>query len=58
MDYNPDPPENWSMPDDLAERISEIVNKKLYAPEEDQKEAIDDLARDVALIEPNPVDLK
>ena len=38
------------MPDDLAKRISELVNKKPYGPEDDLKEAIDDLARDIALI--------
>jgi hypothetical protein len=44
------------LPNDLTRRISELVNKKPYAPEDDLQEALDDLARDIALIEPNPVD--
>jgi hypothetical protein len=53
---NHDIPEGWSMPDDMARRISELVNKKPYAPEDDLQDALDEMARDIALIEPNPVD--
>ena len=56
MDNNTDLPEGWAMPDGLARRISELVNKKPYAPEDDLQDALDDMARDIALIEPNPVD--
>ena len=42
--------------DNLAERISELVNKKSYGPEDDLKEVIDDLVRDIAIHEPNPID--
>jgi hypothetical protein len=44
------------MLDDLAKRISDLVNKKPYRPEDDLQDALDDMARDIALIEPNPVD--
>jgi len=54
MDKN-DIPESWSMSDDLAKRISELVNKKPYRPEDDLNEAIECLARDITLIELNLV---
>ena len=44
------------MPIDLTRRISELVNKKPYALEDDLQEAIDEMARDIALIEPDPRD--
>ena len=56
INNNSDPPKGWSMSDDLAKRISKLVNKKLDGPEDDLKEALNDLARDIALIEPNPID--
>jgi hypothetical protein len=40
----------------MARRISELVNKKPYAPEDDLQDALDEMARDIALIEPNPAD--
>jgi hypothetical protein len=44
------------MPDDLAKSISEVVNKKPTTPEDELADALDEMARDIALIEPNPVD--
>jgi len=44
------------MPNDLAKTIGELANNKPYVPEDDLKEDIDDMARDIALIEPNPID--
>lgn len=35
-------PDGWAMPDDMAKRISELVNKKPYGPEDELEEAIDD----------------
>jgi hypothetical protein len=56
MNNKPDLPEGWAMPDDMAKRISELVNKKPYAPEDDLQDALDDMARDIALIEPDASD--
>jgi len=44
------------MPDDLAKKISEVLNKKSITPEKELQDALDEMARDIALIEPNPVD--
>jgi hypothetical protein len=52
----PDLPEGWAMPDDLAKKISEVLNNKPVSPEDELAYALDDMARDIALIEPNPVD--
>jgi hypothetical protein len=41
------------MPDDLAKRINEVVNKKPITPEDELKDALDEMARDIALIEPD-----
>lgn len=53
MDNNSDLPEGWAKPADLAIRISELVNNEPYAPEKVLQEAIEDMVRDIALIEPN-----
>jgi hypothetical protein len=42
-------PAGWSMPDDMANRISKIVNIKTFSTEDDLKEAIDDLRQVIAL---------
>jgi hypothetical protein len=41
----------------MSEWLGISVNYKLYAPEDDLQHPIDDKARDIALIEQNPVDL-
>jgi hypothetical protein len=41
----------------MSEWLGKSVNYKLYAPEDDLQHSIDDKARDIALIEQNPVDL-
>jgi hypothetical protein len=56
MDNDSKIPDGWAMPDDLAKRISELENQKPYAPEDDLQDALEDMVRDIALIEPNPVD--
>jgi hypothetical protein len=45
-----------ALPDDLAKRISELVNKKPISPEDELADALEDMARHIALIEPNPQD--
>lgn len=42
MAYDAEIPDGWAMPDDMAKRISELVNKKPYGPEDELEEAIDD----------------
>ena len=44
------------MPDDLAKKISEVLNNKSITPEDELADALGDMARDIALIEPNPMD--
>jgi hypothetical protein len=45
-----------AMPDDLAKKVSEVVNNKPIPPEDEQADALEDIARDIALIEQNPQD--
>ena len=44
------------MPGDLSKKISEVLNNKPISPEDEPADALEDMARDIALIEPNPVD--
>ncbi len=44
------------MPDDLAKKISEVLNNKPISPEDELADALGDMSRDIALIEPNQVD--
>jgi hypothetical protein len=52
MNDKSDLPEGWAMPDDLAIKISEALNKKPITPEDELQYALADIARDVALIKP------
>ena len=51
-----DLPPGWAMPDDLAKKISEVLNHKPFTPEDKLSDAQEDMARDIALIEPDPED--
>ena len=42
------------MPDYMARKVSEVLNKKPISPEDELADALEDMARDIALIEPNP----
>ena len=53
---NNDIPPGWSMPNDMAKKVSEALNTKSITPEDELQDALDEMARDIALIEPNPVD--
>lgn len=48
--------DGWAIPDDLAKKISEALNNKPLTPEDELADALEDMARDIALIEPNPQD--
>ena len=49
-------PNGWAMLDDMAENVSEALNKKPITPEDELQDALEDMARDIALIEPDPQD--
>lgn len=53
MENKPDVPEGWSMPDDLAKKINKVLNNKPISPEDELADALGDMARNIALIEPN-----
>ncbi|GAG85745.1 unnamed protein product [marine sediment metagenome] len=44
------------MPDDLAKKISEVLNHKPITPEDELSDALEDMGRDIASTEPNPGD--
>lgn len=54
MNKKPDLPEGWAMPPAIAKRVSDGVNKKSESPEDKVQSALDKMARDIALIEPDP----
>jgi hypothetical protein len=56
MKEKSDIPEGWAIPDDLANEISEELSKKRITPEEMLQDVLSDIARDIALIEPEPQD--
>jgi hypothetical protein len=56
IENNHDLPDGWAIPDDLAKRISEVSNRKPISPEDELADALNEMARDIAVIEPNPVD--
>ena len=53
---NNDLPPGWAIPEDLAKHVNEALNRKSITPEDELADALDEMARDIALIEPNPVD--
>ena len=56
MDNKPDLPDGWDLPDVLARKVSEAFNKKSITPQDELADVLDEMARDIALIEPNPAD--
>lgn len=54
MNNKPDLPEGWAMPDDLANQVSEELNKKTIKPDEMLQDGLSDIARDIAIIESDP----
>jgi len=53
---NTDLPEGWAMPPKMAKRVNDSVHKKPSTLENQLQKALDEMARDIALIEPNPQD--
>jgi hypothetical protein len=44
------------MPEDLANQVSEELNKNTITPQDTIQDALDDIARDIAIIEADPND--
>ena len=49
-------PDGSAMPDGRAKKISEVLNNKPISPENELADALEDMALDIASIEPNPQD--
>jgi hypothetical protein len=49
-------PETWGIPNDQAKKLREALSRKISAPEDILHNAIEEIARDIATIEPDPVD--
>jgi hypothetical protein len=49
-------PDTWGVPDDLAKKITEGLDKKRLTPEEELADALEEMARDLDIIEPDPFD--
>jgi len=56
MNNNSDPPEGWGIPNDQATKVREALNRKYIRPEDAVQNALDEIARDIAIIEPDPID--
>jgi hypothetical protein len=56
MNNKPDLPEGWAMPDEMANKINKALNQKPNTPEDELQSALIEIAGDIALIEPDPVD--
>lgn len=56
MSNNTEIPAGWAMPDDIAKKVGEAMNKKSITREDELADALDEMARDIALIESDPQD--
>ena len=56
MSKNPIIPDTWGIPDDQANKVIEALSKKSIKPEDRVQEALEKIARDIAIIEPDPMD--
>lgn len=56
MSKNPIIPETWGIPDDQANKVRKALSKKSIKPEDAVQNALEELARDIAIIEPDPKD--
>ena len=45
------------MPDHMARKVKESINRKRITPEDELQKALDEMARAIALMEPDPQDL-
>ena len=56
MNKNPTIPDTWGIPDDQANKVIEALSKNSIRPEDRLQQAIEESARDIAIIEPDPED--
>ena len=56
MINKPELPPGWAMPVDQANNLLETLNKKPTSPVDAMEDALKEIARDIAIIEPNPLD--
>ena len=56
MSKNPIIPDTWGIPADQANKVREALSKKSIRPEDRIQDAIEEIARDIAIIEPDPQD--
>ncbi len=54
MDNDFDLPLGWSMPPEMAKKLSETVNKKSITPFDGLKDMLEQTANDLAVVEPDP----
>ena len=56
MSKNASMPDTWGIPDDQANKVREALSKKSIRPEDAIQKALEEIARDIAIIEPDPKD--
>jgi hypothetical protein len=56
MSKNPVIPDTWGIPDDQANKVREALSKISIKPEDAVQKALEEIARDIAIIEPDPKD--
>ena len=56
MSKNPIIPDTWGIPDEQANKVREALSKKSIKPEDAVQKALEEMARDITIIEPDPVD--
>ena len=56
MSKNPVIPDTWGIPDDQANKVREALSKKSIRPEDAVQKSLEEIARDIAIIEPDPGD--
>ena len=56
MTKNPSIPDTWGIPDEQATKVQQALSKKSIRPEDALQKTIEDLARDIAIIETDPME--
>lgn len=56
MTIKPDLPPGWAMPDNQANKLKEKLNRKTTSPVDELEKSMKETARDIAILEPDPLD--
>ena len=56
MSKTPLIPDTWGIPENQADKVRQALRKKSTRPEDAVQKALDEIARDIAIIEPDPSD--